>query len=240
LAAALEFVNIGDLSAAERACTNLLQAAADDPAVLQLQATIALRRHAPQAALGAIERSLAARPQHIPSLLVAAQAARQMGAFAQAEVFLAATMPAEVDPKAIHARFPGVAVEWQALGMALRTAGSMAPAKAALRHAVDLAPGLAGAWFALGLTCQDLADEPGAAAAYAAALAARPDFAEAAVNLGIAQQRLGDMAAAVAAYRHAIRVRPDSFARIAQAVTAASTGMLWLDLAAFRRWLAAG
>jgi hypothetical protein len=47
------------------------------------------------------------------------------------------------------------------------------------------------------------------------------------------------MPAAMDAYRSAVRSRPDSFGRIAQAVTAARTGMLWLDPAAFRRALGA-
>jgi tetratricopeptide (TPR) repeat protein len=113
----------------------------------------------------------------------------------------------------------------------------MEEARAALACAVSLAPDVAAAWFALGLTCQDLSDEAGAASAYQAALRAQPDFAEAAVNCGIALQSLGDMAAARIAYRQAIHIRPDSFGRIAQAMTASSTGMLWLDLRALRSWL---
>jgi tetratricopeptide (TPR) repeat protein len=124
-------------------------------------------------------------------------------------------------------------------GLLLREAGDLPGAEAALVQAVALAPGLAPAWFALGLTYQDRLDEARAAAAYEAALRAQADFAEAAVNLGIARQRLGDMAGALAAYRRAMQVRPESFARIAQAVTTASTGLLWLDLGAFRRSLTA-
>jgi tetratricopeptide (TPR) repeat protein len=121
----------------------------------------------------------------------------------------------------------------------LRDFGLMHQAQVALEKAVELDPTVSGAWFALGLTCEDLSDEAGAAAAYEAALRERPDFAEAAVNLGIARQRLGDMDAAMAAYRCAVRIRPDSFARIAQAATSSATGMLWLDLDAFRRSLEA-
>jgi cytochrome c-type biogenesis protein CcmH/NrfG len=47
------------------------------------------------------------------------------------------------------------------------------------------------------------------------------------------------MDAAIEAFRRAIRIRPDTLGRIAQAVTAARTGMLWLDPAAFRRALGA-
>jgi len=107
-----------------------------------------------------------------------------------------------------------------------------------LALAVAADAGLAPAWFALGLTCQDLSDEAGAAAAFQSALDARPDLAEAAVNLGIARQRLGDMAGAVAAYRQAMHIRPDTLGRIAQALSASSTGMLWLNPTALRNWLA--
>ena len=62
---------------------------------------------------------------------------------------------------------------------------------------------------------------------------------EAAVNLGIALQRLGDLPAALDAYRDGLRIRPDTLGRIAQALTAAGTGMLVLDPAALRRMLGA-
>ena len=122
-------------------------------------------------------------------------------------------------------------------GLALRDVGRLQPAQAALRRAVALDPTISEAWFALGLTCQDLGDEAGAAEAFRSALTNRLAFAEAAVNLGIALQRLGDMTAALEAYRAAVRIRADSFGRVAQAVTAASTGMLWLSPTAFRQAL---
>jgi tetratricopeptide (TPR) repeat protein len=230
----------------------------------------------------------------VPSLILAARAARGAGAADQAATALReaiALAPSLAEPAFLlcltlldlgdpslaatvaqaGARFPNQPAEWQQLGtalhragqhalaltafthaiaadptrapahfgrgLALRDAGRMAEAQDALQRAVSLDPSTSGAWFALGLTRQDLRDEAGAATAFEAALQARPNFAEAAVNLGIARQRLGDMDGAVAAYRQAVRIRPDTFARIAQAVTAAATGKLWLDLGAFRRWL---
>ncbi len=135
---------------------------------------------------------------------------------------------------------PSRAADWRELGIALRRAGRTLAALRALTQACGQVDGPdPTACFALGLTHQDLGDEAAAAAAYDAALTARPDFAEAAVNLGIARQRLGDMAAAMTAYRRAVAIRPDTLARIAQAVTAAGTGVLWLDPAALRRALGA-
>ena len=122
-------------------------------------------------------------------------------------------------------------------GLALRDIGRLQPAQAALCQAVVLDPTISEAWFSLGLTCQDLDDEAGAAAAFRSAMIYRPAFAEAAVNLGIALQRLGDMTAALEAYQTAVSIRADTFGRVAQAVTAASTGKLWLSPAAFRRAL---
>ena len=59
-------------------------------------------------------------------------------------------------------------------------------------------------------------------------------MAEAAVNLGICEQRMGDLEAAKNAYRQAMRIRPDTVGRIAQALTTAPKGELWLDLRALR------
>jgi tetratricopeptide (TPR) repeat protein len=290
--AALAHANAGDLAAAAAACTLLRSERPHDPAVLQLAATIAYRLGRLPEARDTIRLSLARRPGHVPSLLLAARLAEPSD---QAEPLLRqaiAASPELPEPAFLlcHTllglgdasiagalawagqRHPGHAAEWQKLGIALqrarhpaaglafaraaaaepasaeaqfglglsaRDAGRMQEAATALYRAVALDPCNSAAWFALGLTCQDLNDEAGAAMAYRAALREKPDFAEAAVNLGIACQRLGNMPGAIAAYRSAIRIRPDSFGRIAQAVTSASTGMLCLDPAAFRRLLTA-
>lgn len=293
---ALAALNAGELPAASKSCDHLRRLAPADPAVLQLQATIALRTGKPADAHGIIQQSLTQRPGHVPSLLLSAQASRAAGAIAQAlpplrEILARVPGHAEAtfllcqtlldlsDPSLDAAlrqaakRHPHNAPAWQQLGLSLqrhrrpaaalaaftraatadptltaaqfgrglllREIGRMQDARSALQHATTLDPTAATAWFALGLTCQDLGDETAAATAFAAALHHRPDLAEAAVNLGIAQQRLGDMDGAIESYRTAIRIRPDTFGRIAQAVTAACTGMLWLDHAAFRRALAA-
>ncbi len=123
------------------------------------------------------------------------------------------------------------------LGLCLRHLGDGDGARAALERAVALDPGVAEGWFALGLARQDARDAAAAAAAYRQALDRRPGLAEAAVNLGICLQQSGDMAAAKAAYARALRLRADSFGRIAQALAAAPTGEVWLDLDALRRSL---
>ena len=294
--AALAQLNAGDIDGAARACDALRGQRPDDPAVLQLHATVALRTGQPAMALDSIQRSLRARPGHVPSLILAAHAATRLGkpelavsplrdAVANAPdlpepAFLLCRTLLDLQDPSLQAalrqaatRHPGQAAAWQQLGLALqraqrpaealasftraakadptlaaahfgrglllRDAGRMLEAQAALHRTVTLDPTASPAWFALGLTCQDLDNEAAAATAFQAALRERPSFAEAAVNLGIALQRLGDMPAALDAYRAAIRIRPDTFGRIAQAVTTARTGMLWLNPGEFRRVLGA-
>jgi tetratricopeptide (TPR) repeat protein len=124
------------------------------------------------------------------------------------------------------------------LGVCLRRLGDRNGAAAALTRAAALAPANGDALFALGLLYQDQRDLAAAADAYERALAVRPAFAEAAVNLGICRQETGDLGAAKAAYRQALTVRPESFGRIAQALSAAPVGEVWLDVAALRGSLA--
>ncbi|MDE3012086.1 MAG: tetratricopeptide repeat protein, partial [Pseudomonadota bacterium] len=68
-------------------------------------------------------------------------------------------------------------------------------------------------------------------------LALRPDHAEAEFNLGIVLQQTGDFDHAMQAYGRAVQRKPECFGRVAQAVTAASRGRLWLDPAELRRLL---
>lgn len=124
------------------------------------------------------------------------------------------------------------------LGLSLQQQGDVAGARAALEDAAALSPSEGRGWFALGLLAQESRDWPAAISSYRQALAAGPNLAEAAVNLGIVLQETGDVAAARAAYGQALALRADTFGRIAQALTAAPVGELWLDLAALRSSLA--
>ena len=95
----------------------------------------------------------------------------------------------------------------------------------------------ASVWFNLGLARQDLRDHAGSAAAYRMAIEIKPDHAEAALNLGVVLQGSGDIDNAMRAYAQAYRIRSSSFGLIAQALTSASHGRLWLDETALRRSL---
>lgn len=123
------------------------------------------------------------------------------------------------------------------IGLALRSAGRTAEARAAFADAVLRDPASVRARFLLGVAAQDAGDFSAAAAAYDAALALDPGLGEAALNLGTVRQAMADLDGARAAYGRAAALRPDGFARAAQALATGSTGELWLDLGALRRAL---
>lgn len=124
-----------------------------------------------------------------------------------------------------------------ALGSCLRQTGELQLARVELERAANLQLGYGRAWFALGMVCEDLRDTQGAIEAYRRSVEAQPDVPEAHVNPGLNLQNSGDLDAAMDSYRRATRLRPDTFGRIAQALTSARKGELWLDLARLRRSL---
>jgi tetratricopeptide (TPR) repeat protein len=84
-----------------------------------------------------------------------------------------------------------------------------------------------------------LRDTAGAIRAYRRSVETEPNLPEAHVNLGLNLQNTGDLDAAMDCYRQAMRLRPDTFGRIAQALTSARKGRLWLNPARLRRVLGA-
>jgi tetratricopeptide (TPR) repeat protein len=99
--------------------------------------------------------------------------------------------------------------------------------------------GNASAWFTLGLIYQDSNALFEAVSAYRRCLEVNPELPEAYVNLGICLQDLGDLPAAKETYGRAMHLRQDSFGRIAQAITSAPKGELWLHSEKLRRSLLA-
>jgi tetratricopeptide (TPR) repeat protein len=182
----------------------------------------------PEAALAALTRAARAEPS-VERHLRRGAALTALGRAAEAAEAFAAGLA--LDPSRYEA-----ALQW---GLALRQSGNLAGARAALERAAALDPRAARGLFALGLTAQDQRDWPAAARAYRAALAGDPDLAEAAVNLGVVLQESGDLDAAKDAYRRALALRADAFGRIAQALTTAPRGELWLDHRALRQSLTA-
>jgi tetratricopeptide (TPR) repeat protein len=327
LAKALALLQSGDVAAAAMMCGQLIAEAPQDPARLQLAATIALRQGDVAKAADWAQSSLELRPDHAPTLLIAGHAARAGGDLAQALTLFRRVMnlaPSRPDAAFMTCvtllecgnsdaqdlldlclrQFPDDAAGWRAIGLALQNAGQneaalvalmraarVAPncelhlrcgallqklsrfpdavaafraaqalepsnfeaalqlglalqrlgdhagARAALLGATTLAPQAGRGWFASGLLAQEGRDWPAAIAAYRKALAAEPGLAEAAVNLGIVLQETGALGEARAAYAQALHLRADTFGRIAQALSAAPSGEVWLDLAALRQSL---
>ncbi len=123
------------------------------------------------------------------------------------------------------------------VGTTLQALGRARAARIAFAEAAALDPASVRARFLEGVAAQDAGDFAGAAEAYANTLALDASLGEAAFNLATVRQELGDLDGACRAYATAARLRPDGFGRAAQALSAASTGELWLDLGALRRRL---
>ena len=220
LARAVALVNAGDTGGARVLCEQELQAHPRQPGLLQLLGHIYLQQDDPQRAAQCAYASLALRPDHGPTLLLAGDAARALG-----------DLPAALKHHE-HAwrRTPERADASTALGLSLRAAGRMAEAGQALAHAVTLDPARIDAWFALALVRQDLHDYAGAEKALRRLLKIAPPRAEVELNLGIVLQESGQFDEAMKAYGRAFRINPVTFGRIAHALATPNTGCLWLDL----------
>ena len=256
---ALAHLNAGELAAAAAACTVLQRAAPDDPAVLQLQATIALRDGRPADALRGICQSLKARPGHVPSLIVAAQAARASGALDQAvpllrqavavvpdlpepAFLLCQTLLEHGDPtfdaalQGAAARFPAQAREWLQLGVALQQAQRPGAALAAFARAAAADPTLVRAQVGCGLLLREAGRMPEAQAALQRAVALDPTASGAWFALGLTCQDLSDEAGAAAAYAAALLAREDfAEAAVNLGIARQRLGEMEAALAAYRR-----
>jgi tetratricopeptide (TPR) repeat protein len=221
-------LNAGDLPGAAEACSALRIMSPTDPAVLQLHATVALRAGRPAEALETVQRSLAVRPGHGPSLLLLARAAleagtptqavaalRQVGDHADASFLLCHALLALRDPnldQAVQAalrRYPDDAVACQALGLALQRAGFSRIALVAFSAAAAADPALANAHFGRGLLLRDAGRMAEARDALKRAVAVDPTAAGAWFALGLTCQDLLDEAAAAVAFAAALRSRPE-------------------------------
>lgn len=138
-------------------------------------------------------------------------------------------------------RWPGNSDLALQLALNLHKLGELAAARAEFERilaANAASANSANLWFAYGLVCQDAHDTSAAITAYRRALDLSPELAEAYVNLGICLQQTGDITAAKAMFGRAMRLRSDTFGRIAQALSAAPRGELWLDPERLRQSLA--
>jgi tetratricopeptide (TPR) repeat protein len=162
LGEALAALQAGRIDAAKDLARQLFDAAPRDPAVHQLQATIALRRQRFEDAARWARSCLALRPGHPPALVLAGRAAKALGEPAQAldlfrraaqgvpakaeAAFLVCVMLLEqADPEAntklsdLLQRFPAESEGWHEIGVALRNAGQFEGALAAFTRATAAA-----------------------------------------------------------------------------------------------------
>jgi tetratricopeptide (TPR) repeat protein len=112
--------------------------------------------------------------------------------------------------------------------------GNAARALSRFRRALGLDRTNADGWFGLGLALQDVKDYAAAADAFGQVVALRPGDARALVNRAVSLQQLGNLADAMTSYSLAYQSDPSTFAAISQALSAASTGLLLLDIESLR------
>jgi tetratricopeptide (TPR) repeat protein len=251
--------NAGQPDEAQQLCEKGLGQAPGDPMLSHLLAAVLFSKGDVAAARGPIEESLAKRPDNAAALLLAARIFRAASDFEAASKHLdrAIAIAPQRDMFVEKARMldqagltPQAREAWRAilktipqhqeaaarLGRLAWEDGDHAEAVSLLERATaGDAP--ASVWFNLGLARQDLRDHAGSAAAYRKAIETNPEHAEAALNLGVVLQDSGDIDAAMRAYARAWRMRPASFGLIAQALTSAPHGGLWLDEESLRRAL---
>jgi tetratricopeptide (TPR) repeat protein len=251
--------NSGRHQDAQKLCERGLARQPLEPTLNHLLAAMLFKQSQFSSAGERIAASLAADPDRGSALLLAARIARAVGDFdtalshldraiaiaPQRDAFLekartldqAGRKPQAQDSwRAILDAIPPHQEAAARLGRLAFEDGDHALAASYLERAIA-ADAPASVWFDLGLVRQDLRDHAGAAAAYRKAIDIKPDFAEAVLNLGVALQETGDLDHAMRAYAQAYRLRPSTFGRIAQALTSASHGRLWLDEASLRRSL---
>ena len=248
---AVNSFNAGRHDEARQLCEKAIREKPGDPALNHLLAAILFEEGDIAAARSRVEASLAAWPGNAPARLLAERIARAadnvdaalvhtrraVTPAPGAEVLLEQARgldatglrdPAREAWQKVLQGDPGCREAAARIGRLLWEDGSFAEAASMLARAADGA-GPASVWFDLGLVRQDLNDLAGAAVAYRKALEKRPDHAEAAVNLGVVLQDGGDVDAAMKAYGAAYRLRGSTFGMIANALTSAPHGRLWLD-----------
>lgn len=190
-----------------------------------------MRLGRPQAAQGCFERALSSDPAAITARLGAASC------------HLAQDRPDQAIDclEAVDADASGDARLLGLLGKARYAAGRPEAAEPTLLAALEANPDDAGSWYRLGLVRHDFGYYTDAAAAYYRALASESDIIrrEAAFNRGVALQASGQRDAAIEAYREAVRLHPDCTMRAIQALSSSASGLLWLNMAAARRFLGA-
>ena len=220
LGSIIALANQGEIESAWQLCQSTEVAFSTNPAVLQLLAVLSLKRGDPKHANSYAIASLSLRPDHVPTLLVAGDAARLLGADEAANAHYA-------QAHAIQPDRPEIAL---VSGVMQYQCGQLQNALNALEKCVRIAPTTVEGWLHLGLVRQDMHDLPGAISALMCLLQVSPDRIDALVNLGIVLQASGRIVEAIQIYGRAYRLQPESFGRIANALAAGNIGRIWLNL----------
>jgi tetratricopeptide (TPR) repeat protein len=198
LALAVRLVNANDLERARLLCEHADAVHPPHPGVRQMRAVLALRRGEAREALEFAQASLALHPDHLPALLVAADAA---GAITDAGAETALL-------ERIVAVDPGRADAWFRLALRRQDAADFVGAADALHQVLHLDPKRADAELNLGIVLQDMGRFDEAFRAYGRAFQLRDDtfgriaHALATPNVGRLWLDLNDL-------RAALRAAPD-------------------------------
>jgi tetratricopeptide (TPR) repeat protein len=232
LRVALSALREGNLAAAAAIAQRLLDNKPHDPAVHQLAAAIALQEGDTAQAMRSAAVSLARRPDHVPTLVIAGRAALAGDDVAGAAVFFrraAALAPERADaafltcvtllelgdPEArsllprLLVRFPDDAEGWRLLGAALQRADQPEAALVAFTRATQAMPSLA-LHLRRGMLLESLGRLTEAADAYRAAADHAPDSSEAVLKLGLCLRRTGNTANAAVALERAVALARES------------------------------
>jgi tetratricopeptide (TPR) repeat protein len=229
--AALKALSQGATDAAAEIATGLAQRAPQDASVRQLMAAVAIQKSEPAVAESWALSSLAVRPDHYPTLLLAAQAARALGhlpaalgRFTRASelepgrpeaAFGAAMIAISVKPggsgpivEDLLRRFPENGAGWAEIGRILERSGQFELAVDAFAAAMKTQPS-ANLYLRAGSALQALGRRGEAATFYQKALQLDPDSAEVWFKLGLSLQDGRQPDRAAEAYQRALALRPD-------------------------------
>jgi cytochrome c-type biogenesis protein CcmH/NrfG len=165
LAQTIALLNAGQNEEAEALCNSLLSLHPQNAALNQLAAVVRAGRQRWSEARAHIQRSLASRPQHLPSLQIAARIAREMS-----------DAPGLRDALAQIARLqPHSAAAWFALSLAFHDTRDTAAEQEALERVLALEPAHVEALVNLGIVRQERGDLGGAMHCYGRAYRLRAD-----------------------------------------------------------------
>lgn len=212
------------------ASLSALAASPGDPVLNELAAMAAFQLGRHDDAIDHARQSLAARTEHVPTLVLLGRALRAQGlrveaataferavecapTLARPAFLLGVTLLENADPRALpmlqslEAQFPAEASGWDEVGQVLSRLGQQQAALASFARALRASPDHPRA-MRVGLALKDLARAAEAASAFRQALSFDPGSIRAGFLLGLCLQDAGDGAGAAAAYRGVLAIDP--------------------------------